>query len=230
MLAVDSAIFEFFPGLRLVVCVAEGLGNPNGAETRNELDMACRNILNAPGFEPPQAHPRIAPWWRAFEKMQVSPSKFPPAIAALVKAAKKNKLRSINPIVDFYNALSLRLVVPIGAWDLDGLDNGRLQLGFTKGGEPFRALGSASVEYVATGEVAYFDASEIVTRHFIWKQSEKGKISPSTKRVCILSEVLPGCGDTAVREIKDGLCDGLRRIFGVEAKCTIMPDEGLVIA
>jgi DNA/RNA-binding domain of Phe-tRNA-synthetase-like protein len=230
MLAVDRNIFDFFPGMRLVVCVAEGLSVTSAAaDAHKVLEAACGLIASSPGFEPPQSHPRIAPWWRAFEKMGISPSKFPPAIAALVKAAKKGKLRSINPIVDYYNALSLTHVVPIGAWDLDGLDNGRFDLGFTKGGEEFRALGSTQVERVPEGEVAYFDSAEIVTRHFIWKQSEKGKITTTTKRLCILSEILPECGGNVVQEVADDLRNGLSRLFGAEPRRMVMPDEGYSI-
>lgn len=227
MLTVDPRVFDYFPGMRLVICMADGLRDDTAAAAKGELEAAAAGVAAASGFDPPQSHPRIAPWWPAFEKMGISPSKYPPAIAALVKAAKKGKIRSINPIVDFYNAVSLRHVVPIGAWDLDGLEGRRFELGFAKGGEPFRALGSAEVERVDAGELVYFDSSEVVTRHFIWKQSEKGKIGPNTTRICVLSELLPECGDIA-QEVGDDLVAGLRRLFGAEPRRTVLPDEGFV--
>jgi B3/4 domain/alpha/beta hydrolase fold len=78
----------------------------------------------------------------------------------------------INPLVDFYNALSLRHVVPAGGFNLAQLDD-YFELRLTRREATFHPLDSASAESVELGEVAYASGNEVLTRHFVWKQSHK---------------------------------------------------------
>ena len=65
---------------------------------------------------------------------------FPTSIEALLRRAMKGGSPfRINPLVDFYNAVSLRRVVPVGGFDLDRVP-GPLSVRLTRDGDTFSAL------------------------------------------------------------------------------------------
>ena len=124
----------------------------------------------------------------------------------------------INPLVNFYNSVSLRHVVPAGGFDLAQLSD-TLELRFTREADTFRSLDSASAERVERGEVAYASDNEILTRHFVWKQSHKGLLAESTRSVFLVCEVLGKVEESAgglAQAVLEDLSEGLRRHFGAK--------------
>lgn len=223
---VDPIIFTKFPGLLLLIAVAHGLDNtaPRPAVAAL-LDTAWQQVAEGFAYPNPQSHPAVKAWRDAFAAIGVSGKQFPSSIEALVRRALRTPgqpLR-INPLVDAYNAVSLRHMVPAGAFDL-GTVQGDLHLRLTRAGEPFRPLGEAAPEYVSAGEVAYTDDAVILTRHFVWRQSEEGKITPETRDVFFVAEVLGPLGrpvaEAVLADLRysvEELFDGKARLFLVSA-------------
>lgn len=122
--------------------------------------------------------------------MGVSPRDFPTSVEALLRRALRgtDPLR-INPLVDLYTTVSLRHVVPAGGFDLGKL-RGDLDLRMTRAGDRFLGLDAAEAVTVPAGEVAYTDGAEVLTRHFVWRQSKEGLIDPQTRDVILLAEIL----------------------------------------
>ena len=56
--------------------------------------------------------PSVAPWRLAYQAFGVKPSKFKSSIENLLRSASSGRLRSINPLVDLYNVVSLRHQLP----------------------------------------------------------------------------------------------------------------------
>lgn len=132
----------------------------------------------------------IQPWAQAYGKCGVNPKKYPPSIAALLKRVQSGKeIPHINLLVDLYNYFSLKYLLPIGGEDLDWLC-GDLHLTFTKGGEPFRAIGSIDVEKAAEGEAAYMDDAGITCRHWNYRECERTKFTEKTVNAVLLIEDL----------------------------------------
>src|SRR5215210_2695837 len=130
--------------------------------------------------------------------MGVSGRQFPSSIEALLRRAfKGGEPPRINPLVDFYNAVSLRHVVPAGGFDLEDID-GALELRLTRQKDTFQPLDGSSEVGVEPGEVAYASGNEILTRYFVWKQSRKGLLDESTRLLFLVSEVLGKSSPTAV--------------------------------
>ena len=74
---------------------------------------------SASDHDNPQSHPRVAAWRTAMSEVGISGRKFPSSIESLLRRAfKGGGPPHINPLVDFYNAVSLRHVVPAGGFDL----------------------------------------------------------------------------------------------------------------
>lgn len=223
---VEQEIFERFPGMLLAVAVAYGLDNsrenaPISADW--QAAWAAAPDLVAP-YPNAQSHPRIVPWRERFKAMGVSVKEFRSSAEALLRrAAKGGEPFTINPLVDFYNAVSLRHVSPAGAFDLAAMA-GPLELRLTRAGDTFTPLESANDETLALppGEVAYATGSTILTRHFVWRQSKAALISPESRDVFLVSEILAELGEGAALAIRDEFRAGLERWFDVPCETWIV--------
>jgi DNA/RNA-binding domain of Phe-tRNA-synthetase-like protein len=226
---VAPEIFELFPGLKLPVAVAENVSpsaDVAGVEElwRQSWEDAARS---ASDYDNAQSHPRVAAWRTAMSEIGISGRKFPSSIESLLRRAFKGGVPlRINPLVDFYNAVSLRYVVPAGGFDLEEIDE-TLELRLTRAGDTFHSLDGSAPEGVGPGEVAYASGAEILTRHFVYKQSRKALLDGSTTSLFLVSEVLGEVeAEGGVAEaVLEGFARGLRRHFGAEP-ATFIVEEG----
>ncbi|MFQ6015138.1 MAG: B3/4 domain-containing protein [Anaerolineae bacterium] len=222
---VDEEIFDLFPGLYLPVAVARGVDNRGEREeVAVFLKQAWRGLREGFDYPNAQSHPRIRPWREAFRRMGISGKRFRSSVEALVRRALKDDHPfSINPLVDCYNAISLKHLVPAGAFDL-GAVAGDLTLRRTREGERFQEIGREPVP-VAAGEVAYADAETILTRHFVWRQAEKGKITPTTDRVFLVAEVLGEVGLVVAQGVAHDFEEVLVRFFDLRPQVFLVDQD-----
>jgi len=223
---VDHTLFERFPGLAIGVVVGHDLRPPARPQEIEALLTAAEERLRQKwAGRPPQEHPRIAPWRRAFQTLGLSGVKYPSSIEALARRVLSGKsLPRILPLVDLYNALSLAHLIPMGGHDL-GTMAGDIRLGPTHGGEVFRPMFSEVVETAAPGEIAYLDADEILTRHWVWRQCHKDRITPNTRSVFIPVDGLPEVGEEAVRAAMQDAEAYLRHFFAAEVVAGVATAE-----
>ena len=104
---------------------------------RREEDDAVGRLAGAAIPE----HPHIAPWREAYRKFGAKPKDHPSSIENLDRGGsiKGNRLPHINRLVDLYNAVSLRHLVPVGGEDLTrgrGRRRAALRHGLGAGGPP----------------------------------------------------------------------------------------------
>jgi len=148
-----------------------------------------------------QEHPRIKPWRDAFSKLGISGSKFPSSIESMAKRIlKEDPFPKINSLVDLYNSISLRFLVPMGGHDLDTIE-GNIYLQFTEGWEPFTPMGGGETVTVPKGELVYCDDREVLTRNWVWRQCEKDKVTEKSKNIFIPIDVLGEVGGERANEI-----------------------------
>jgi DNA/RNA-binding domain of Phe-tRNA-synthetase-like protein len=213
---IEPAVFERFPGMRIALAVGHGIDN---RDARPELAADWRAAWDVAGGEArhgnAQSHPRVAPWREAFRVNGVSGKEFPSSIEALLRRALKGGAPfTINPLVDAYNAVSLRHVVPAGGFDLADLDDGELALRLTRAGDTFTALDADTPLAVPPGEVAYATGATILTRHFVWRQSRAGLVTPATRDVVLLAEIIAPLDDAVAAAVRDDLAAILREGYG----------------
>jgi DNA/RNA-binding domain of Phe-tRNA-synthetase-like protein len=214
---VDQVLCQQFPGLAIGVVVGHGVRPASDPERVVALLAAAEERLRREwGGRSPQEHPRIAPWRQVFQKLGLSGVKYPSSIEALARRALSGKgLPRIHPLVDLYNALSLAYQIPMGGHDL-GTIAGDIRLGPTRGGEPFRAMFAEEVEAAAPGEIAYLDDADILTRHWVWRQGHKDRITPETRSIFIPIDGLPAVGREAVEAAAQEMAGHLRVVFGAK--------------
>lgn len=226
-LTVHPEIFERFPGLTIAVLVAEGIDNQSARPDVDEFWVAAWQSASiaANEYESAQAHPRVAPWRAEFRAMGLAPRDFRSSIEALMRRARNGgEPFRINPLVDFYNAISLRHVIPAGGYDIDTAGT-PIELRNTCDGDSFQAYGSDVIEQLPAGEVAYVANQNALVRHFVWRQSQAGLVGPETTRLFMVAEVLEPVGRDAAAAMLADAADGLDRFFGVRAIASLLDAE-----
>jgi len=213
---VDPVIWDRFPGLRLVCLASDGLDNSMPNLTVDSVYQSSQ--ANAAPFLQSvdlESFPPFAVWRHAQPG-----AAYPAAHESLGRRVAGGKpLRPISPLVDAYNAISLNLLtrgiaVPVGAWDATELPI--IRLGVTTGGEPFKELGKKDAVFAEAGEVAYIHvpSNELVTRHFVWRQSVRGAITPATTAFFMVSELIPPFSDQ-VQLVVDSLTNMCEQLLSV---------------
>lgn len=75
-------------------------------------------------------HPAIVLWLTTWQALGVSAKDYPPSLYSLLRrAASVSKAPRINGVVNWYNYLSLELLLPFGTYDLDSTQGGLLPCG-----------------------------------------------------------------------------------------------------
>ena len=200
--SIQKEIFDILPDLTIGMVVAKGVDNTHPSKEIDDLlAQAVEEVKKNFVGDKAQEHPRIKPWRTAFSKLGISGSKFPSSIESMARRILKgDPFPKINPLVDLYNSVSLRFLVPMGGHDLDTLE-GNIHLRFTEGWEPFTPMGGGETVTVPKGELVYRDDREVLTRNWVWRQCEKDKTTEKTKNIFIPMDVLGEVGRGRADEI-----------------------------
>jgi len=200
--SIQKELFDLLPDLTIGMVVAMGVNNTHPSKEIDDLlSQSVEEMKKSFVTEKAQDHPRIKPWRTAFSKLGISGSKFPSSIESMSRRILKgDPFPKINPLVDLYNSISLRYLVPMGGHDLDTLQ-GNIHLQFAEGWEPFTPMGGGETMTVPKGELVYRDDREVLTRNWVWRQCEKDKATEKTQNIFIPIDVLGEVGRERAEEI-----------------------------
>lgn len=116
----------------------------------------------------------------------------------------------MNVLVDLYNAVSVRHVVPVGGEDADRLQ-GALRLTITAGGEPFDPRGDGSdVEALGAGEIVWRDDAGVTCRRWNWRQGRRTQLTELSTNAFFVFDRLDGLDVDALHTAADELSALLR--------------------
>jgi DNA/RNA-binding domain of Phe-tRNA-synthetase-like protein len=192
-LKVDPRIEDVFPGYAVIVVYASHLENTASDEASSRVLREAESHARGAFLEmKPSEHPHIALWRNAYQKFGLKPSKFLCSAEALVsRVVKGNELPAINALVDRYNAVSLRHVIPVGGEDWDHLV-GDLVLCFADGSEPFETMAQGEVvtDHPIPGEVVWKDAAGVTCRAWNWRQCLRTRLIEATTNAYFVLERL----------------------------------------
>ncbi len=111
----------------------------------------------------------------------------------------------MSPLVDRYNAVSVRWAVPVGGEDLDRVVP-PVRLIFASGDEPFDGDSS----HPRAGEVVWADAVGVTCRRWNWRQGVRTRLTDETTRAYFLFDALPAFSDAELAVAMDDLAALLR--------------------
>ncbi|KAI4116196.1 MAG: hypothetical protein LQ345_003344 [Seirophora villosa] len=244
-------VTKMLPKMQVVVVTAYNLDNQreNRAVDAFASATASATLSDLSAYPNAQSHPRIALYRNTLKAAcNLSAKKFPQSNESLYRRLIKEKraLPSINPLADFYNAVSIKHGVTAGAFDLAELQTRstaplELRLSAAAAGrdDVFRPLDAKPDEPplpVPPGELVYVQDGTVLTRHLAWRQAKEALVTGNTRDVIIVSEVFhdEGGGGTMATpteltvSVADEFVNGLRGFFGVDARATVL-GEGVAL-
>jgi DNA/RNA-binding domain of Phe-tRNA-synthetase-like protein len=186
---VDSVVSEAWPQYRATVVIAQGVRNGPSDEASEALLSVAEQTARAGGLARAADDPRIAAWRTVFSEFGSKPSRYPSSAESLLaRVLKGDRLPRINALVDIYNAVSLRHVIPVGGEDLDAVE------------------GNLRLTREQDGEVVWRDDVGVTCRRWNWRQGERTRLTEATTRAFFVFDALaPQTADEPVAELIEHL-------------------------
>ena len=198
---VSKEFFDKLPNACFGAVAVRGLDNthdiPELEQMLAENVAACETYFAG---KKPKETEDILPYRAAFTALGINPNKFLCSIEALLTRIAKG-------------AVSIKHRLPMGAHDLDTIDEG-LDVRLAREGDTFIPFGSTEEETPDVGEAVYASGSEIRTRRWTWRQSERGKITQETKAILFPIDGFSDVNAAEVQAAADELAALLHRYFG----------------
>lgn len=223
---IDSRIFDKFPDLYLGILIAQDLDNLGRADELWPMVSVQQVKIRANTSTKTLSQiPRIASWRRAYSAFGAKPKKYKSSVESLYRMVLKGiDLRHINTVVDVYNYISIKHMVPVGGDDISRVE-GDITLRFAFGGEMFRPLNSAEIEHVKEGEVIYTDSVEVLCRRWNWRECDKTKMTEKTEEAMLVVEGLPPVNREDMDKILEELGGLVERFCGGKNHSEILHRE-----
>ena len=196
---IHDDFWQLFPDARIGVVIARELDNRQTERADIAALLADAATIAAAGLgDDIAAHSAITPWRRAYQTFGIKPSKYRSSIENLLRSARAQRIRSVNPLVDLYNTVSLTHLLPCGGEDLAAV-RGDIRLELASGGEHFIPLGAQATEPPQLGEVIYRDDAGVICRCWNWREADRTKLTCSTTDAFLCIEALPPSDEPQLR-------------------------------
>jgi len=187
---VEDDIWALFPHAKIGVVVAQGIDNSIKnvdvyEQLLHEAEKEAQKFLKFKEFH---RNPVIMVWREAFRKFKTKKGARCSVEALLKRVKNGHHIRTINPLVDIYNAISLRYGLPCGGEDIDKFI-GDIRLALADGHEPFIPLGGEKNDPPYKGEIVYKDNAGAICRCWNWREAQRTMLTEQTTRsfLCIES-------------------------------------------
>lgn len=223
---IDESFRSLFPEAHIGVIVASEIDNrSNGIEAARELETAVEEAAARIGDDDLASHPAVAPWREAYRRFGVKPSAHRSSIEGLLRSIRSRGVPSVNPLVDLYNAVSLRHLLPCGGEDLDAIQ-GDLRLTLATGEESFVPLGGTESMPPQPGEVVYADDAGIVCRAWNWREADRTKLTNDTRRAVLVIEALPPRSGNDLQQACYDLAELVETYLGATCSVALLGNDG----
>ena len=214
---IDDKVFEILPEVCFGVVVARGLDNSgSNKEIWVLLEQTIEETRKKFQSIKPKEHQDLQPYRDSFKKMDINPNKFPCSVEALTtRIVKGSNLPDINPAVNLVNKYSLKYTLPMGAHDLDAAE-GSIEVRFSRKGDVFIPFGQTDPEMLEEEELVYASGSNIKTRKWIWRQSDRGKVTARSTNIFFPIDGFTNYNREAVITARDELAADIERILNAK--------------
>ena len=210
--SIDSRLADIAPGFRALSILVEAAPITQPEVTPAALAQACQQMLND---DVPWADAHLSDWDEVFKAFGAKPKRTPCSAAALRKRVlKEGSLPSLDPVVDIYNAVSIRYAIPVGGENLAAY-SGAPRLTLADGSEPFDTFkeGQPVVEYPDAGEVIWRDDLGVTCRRWNWRQGVRTRLDSRAQSMWFILESLPSMPLEALEEAGEELVNNLQRLM-----------------
>jgi DNA/RNA-binding domain of Phe-tRNA-synthetase-like protein len=204
---VDKRVAKVWHGdVILGICTFSGLKkdqfDKDGIETfliaeENSIKQLGKSVLRDPMVEKMRA---------TFQGMpNMNPKRHMPASEALITRIIDLKKFRFFPLVDLNNALSMKIRIPLGIYDLNKLNNSYWEYRLGYPGDTYFTISNKQMN--ATDRLVLADANGIFGSPI--QDSNRGTVSPDTDNITIVSYLPMGL---SIKEAND-ICEVIQEMF-----------------
>jgi len=201
-------IASLAPGFRALSISVEAAPLRHPEIAQEFMANACKAVI---ADTIPWAEAHLAEWAETFKRFGAKPKRTPCSAEALRKRVQRDGvLPGIDPLVDLYNAISLRYAIPVGGENFAAYV-GQPRLVIAEGSELFDTVkeGSPAFEAPEVGEVVWRDDKGVTCRRWNWRQGVRTRLDASAKQIWFILESLPSMPDEALQQAGQELIRGL---------------------
>ncbi|MBN1923392.1 MAG: hypothetical protein JW791_01360 [Nanoarchaeota archaeon] len=214
MFRIDKRVFEKFPELIVGVLVCKNLDNSSSSEdVIKEIKKQEDRIRKEYDSQTLSQEQKIDVWRRAYSFFGAKPKDNRSSVENIYKLVLQgSSIRHINKLVDAYNLISLKYMLPVGGEDLNKI-KGDIFLTISEANEaPVLLLGDKEPRPPHEGEVIYKDDVSAICRRFNWREAERTKLTEETKNCILVIEGMPPATKQEVTKAVNELKDLLQKI------------------
>ncbi|HFI0345142.1 TPA: B3/4 domain-containing protein [Streptococcus suis] len=213
---VDSSFWSLFPDAKIGVLLLKGYKTPAQSpddlvKLLEESNEIAQKFLTEDTFSENEV---IQTYRQAYQKFKTKKGARSSIEALLKRSASDRPVSTISPLVDIYNAASLRFGLPCGAEDIDTFV-GDLHLTVTEGGDEFYLIGDENNNPTLPGEVCYKDDKGAVCRCFNWRDGERTMITDKTKNAFLVMELVNSDRVEDLENALDFISQQVEKFLGV---------------
>ncbi|ELY2040903.1 B3/4 domain-containing protein [Enterobacter cloacae complex sp. RIVM_C039474] len=212
MPSIDPRLTGIAPGFRALSILVEAAPITQPDVASAALAQACQQVLTD---DVAWAEAHLSAWDDVFRAFGTKPKRTPCSASALRKRVlKEGALPPLDPVVDIYNAISIRYAIPVGGENLAAYA-GAPRLTLAEGNEPFDTLkeGQPVIEYPDAGEVIWRDDIGVTCRRWNWRQGVRTRLDSQAQHMWFILESLPSMPLSALQEAGDELVSNLQRLM-----------------
>lgn len=220
--SISQDIYRQVPGFRALSIYVKAAPVANTQVGEEALREACAAVLSG---KPEWAEAHLAAWAAVFRGFGAKPKRTPCSAEALRKRVQRDgSMTALDPVVDLYNAVSLRYAIPVGGENIAAY-NGAPRLVIADGTELFDTMkeGAPAIEYPEAGEIVWRDDSGVTCRRWNWRQGVRTRLSATDEQMWFILESLPEMPLEALHAAGKMLTDGLEKMMpGLRYEATLI--------
>jgi DNA/RNA-binding domain of Phe-tRNA-synthetase-like protein len=197
--SIAPEVAAHFPGIAVHAVCCEGFRS--AADRIEDTTLLGQAVAGVRALEIDReklaAHPAIAVWREGYAALRARPSQFRASIESLVRRALGGSDLALPiPAVNLYNALSLKHLAPMGAYDLAKLPAAPMILRLAAPDtDRFDPLGGKASDFPLNPDlVVYASGDAVLCWGFNCRDSRETGLDPTSDRIVFFSESLDAEG------------------------------------
>jgi len=220
---VEKSFWDVFPDAKIGVVIAKGIDNRTKEKKQYEsilkdAENVAINYLTLPVLSENEV---IKVWRDAFKEFKTKKGARSSIEALLKRVSKGDHIRSINPLVDIYNSVSLEYALPCGGEDIDAFV-GDIRLAKAIGDEEFITYGSDKSEVPYENEIIYKDGDGAICRCWNWRESVRTMLTEKTTNAFLCIEMVDNNREDIFKEALNELKGKIQKYLGGEVNIQIL--------
>lgn len=206
-IAIQDEVLRRFAGVTVAGFLASDLGNARdrlSPQAVAALWVEARRLLETDAATPAAVLglPEVAAWRAATQRQQLPPAKYRSSVESLIRRCLKGDgINQLQPAVAAYCAVSARYRVPLGAYDLDRLPGGRVEVRELRPTDAFTPIGYQPGQLPANLPVVVYAANgTVLSWAFNHRDSADTCLKPYTGSAVFIGEVIAADGRRSLEQ------------------------------